>query len=527
MVLLKGNKIDYLKAVGTKIKTSSGENILLRGFGLGGWLLPEGYMWKLFTKCDRPRRMESLIEGLCGKEFGTYFWRRYFDSYIRKQDIELIARQGFNCVRLPMNARHINEEILRRIDQLISWCREYGVYVILDMHAAPGGQTGTNIDDSENDTPCLFIEERYQEELISLWGSIARRYAMEPAVAGYDLLNEPLPNWFSIYNHMVVPLYRKIIAEIRRADNQHLIILEGIHWATNWDIFNEFEDKPVDDNIMLQFHKYWNSPDEESLEQYTNLGKKLNLPIFMGEGGENNLDWYTGLFPMLTEQDISWSFWTYKKMDCSNSPVSFPRPKEWSRVVEFIDGEGNLSKELAESIFDELINNITNKSYINMPVFRALNREAPLKVPAEYFSGYNVMGKRCPGASLRSKTPVNIQFVNGKKGEPDYRRYGGEEQPEEERLCTVLEEGGWLEYNFHTSEDGAFFITVFCIGSQCAALELEIDDTNLVTLYPSKNWDDIISPDFLLKKGDHKLKIKVKADLVKLQYWQIDYKKEE
>ena len=121
---------------------------------------------------------------------------------------------------------------------------------------------------------------------------------MEPAVAGYDLLNEPLPDWFSIYNHMVVPLYRKIIDEIRRVDNQHLIILEGIHWATNWDIFNEFEDKPIDDNIMLQFHKYWSSPDEESLEQYINLGKKLNLPIFMGEGGENNLDWYTGLFPM-------------------------------------------------------------------------------------------------------------------------------------------------------------------------------------------------------------------------------------
>jgi len=72
MVLLKGNKIDYLKADGTKIKASSGENILLRGFGLGGWLLPEGYMWKLFTKCDRPRRMENLIEGLCGKKFGTY-----------------------------------------------------------------------------------------------------------------------------------------------------------------------------------------------------------------------------------------------------------------------------------------------------------------------------------------------------------------------------------------------------------------------------------------------------------------------
>ena len=41
---------------------AGGAPLLLRGFGLGGWLLPEGYMWKFYTKCDRPRRIEALIE---------------------------------------------------------------------------------------------------------------------------------------------------------------------------------------------------------------------------------------------------------------------------------------------------------------------------------------------------------------------------------------------------------------------------------------------------------------------------------
>lgn len=527
MVQSKADEMEFVKTCGLKLVTYSGHNILLRGFGLGGWLLPEGYMWKLFNKCDRPRFIEKLIDDLCGNEFGTCFWHQYFDCYIREQDIELIAKQGFNCVRLPINARHLNEETLQRIDKLISWCRENGVYVILDMHAAPGGQTGTNIDDSENDIPSLFLDERYQDELVSKWSLLAKRYATEPAVAGYDLLNEPLPNWFSIYNSKVVPLYRRIIAEIRCIDSRHIIILEGVHWATNWGIFNEFKDVPADDNIMLQFHKYWNPPDEESIKQFTDLGKKLNVPIFMGEGGENNIDWYTGLFPMLTEKEISWSFWTYKKMDCSNSPISFPRPGEWNSIIEFLDGGSKPSEELAKVIFDEFIENIRDKSYINIPVFRALKREAPFKIPAEYFSGYKVSGKRCPGANLRLGTPVNIQFINGKKGEIDYKRDGGEEQPEEEKLCTVFGKGDWLEYNFCTKEDGAFYITVCCMGSRDAAVEMEIDGGSIGTLYPVSDWDNKKSPDFLLQKGDHKLKIKVINSTVKLQYWQIDCKKGE
>ncbi|MDF2986567.1 MAG: glycoside hydrolase [Eubacterium sp.] len=122
--------MDFLRAYGTKIV---------------GWLLPEGYMWKLYTKCDRPRRMEKLIEELCGYAYAKDFWKRYFDSYITREDIELIADQGFNSVRLPLNARILfdedqksfYQEVIMRVDMLIEWCREFGIYVVLDMHGAP------------------------------------------------------------------------------------------------------------------------------------------------------------------------------------------------------------------------------------------------------------------------------------------------------------------------------------------------------------------------------------------------------
>ena len=81
--------------------------IILRGMGLGGWLLPEGYMWKFYTKCDRPRRMEALIEKLCGSQYAASFWERYYSSFITEKDIAWIASQGLNSVRLAMNARHL------------------------------------------------------------------------------------------------------------------------------------------------------------------------------------------------------------------------------------------------------------------------------------------------------------------------------------------------------------------------------------------------------------------------------------
>lgn len=147
------------------------EPIILRGMGLGGWLLPEGYMWKFYTKCDRPRRIEALITELCGSEYAESFWERYYATYITEADIAWIAEQGLNSVRLAMNARHLfdidesghisfNEGTLCHVDHCISWCKKYGLYLFLDMHGAPGGQTGQNIDDSEKDIPELFTDEK-------------------------------------------------------------------------------------------------------------------------------------------------------------------------------------------------------------------------------------------------------------------------------------------------------------------------------------------------------------------------------
>lgn len=434
--------------------------VLLRGFGLGGWLLPEGYMWQMEGEYDRPRRMEQLIESLCGSEYASSFWERYEKNYITCADIEWIASLGFNSVRLPINARRLFRfegqkaafvaKTLKHVDNLIDWCREYGVYVILDMHAAPGGQTGQNIDDSENDQPELFINPLYQDQLCAAWELLAARYANEPVVAAYDLLNEPLPDFFHQYNDGVLPLYRRLIAQIRAIDPHHMIMLEGAHWATDFTVLDDMPRAEAADNIALQFHRYWSAPDEESLEGYQAVADRLNVPLYLGESGENNLEWYTAMFPLCDRLDIGWSFWSYKKMNCKNSPVSFARPEGWNMLMQHIHGGTVLSQEQAKGIFDEFLTCISKPAY-NMPVVCALTRTSPFLMPCEAFDESRIFSKRLPGAVLRMREKASLLFRDGHKGEPDYRRLKGEPQPEEENVVVRLCSGDEIGFNIYVA----------------------------------------------------------------------------
>ena len=429
--------------------------VLLRGFGLGGWLLPEGYMWQMEGVYDRPRRMERLIESLCGAEYAAYFWERYEENYITRVDVEWIASCGFNSVRLPINARRLFRfdgqsaefvaKTLKHVDNLIDWCRELGVYVILDMHAAPGGQTGQNIDDSENDQPELFINLLYQDQLCAAWELLAARYADEPVVVAYDLLNEPLPDFFCQYNDGVLPLYRRLIHVIRAIDPNHMIMLEGAHWATDFSVLDDMTHEEAADNFALQFHRYWSAPDEDSLERYQVVANRLDVPLYLGESGENNLEWYTAMFPLCDRLNIGWSFWSYKKMNCKNSPVTFARPTGWDMLMEHINAGKTLSQEQARGIFDEFLDCISKPTYQDAVVC-ALTRKPPFTLPCEAFDESLIQSQRLPGAELRMSEQASLLFRDGHTGEPDYRRLKGEPQPEEENIVVRLEAGDEIGY---------------------------------------------------------------------------------
>jgi len=510
---MKGKKLEFLKTDGTRIITKSGKEILLRGMGLGGWFLPEGYMWRLYGAYDRPRRLERLVADLAGEEFARQFWDQYLDNYISREDIRWIAEQGFNSVRVPLNARTLasvcddevalNADILARLDALVKWCREYGVYAILDMHGAPGGQTGTNIDDSERDLPELFMDARYQDELIEIWRLLAMRFSGEPAIAGYDLLNEPLAPTHIEYSPLVLPLYERLARAIRTVDKRHMLILEGVHWATDWSIFEPLAEKKFDGNCVLQFHKYWSEPDKESVTQYVTAGKRYSMPIFMGEGGENNCAWYTGLFPMLEDLRISWNFWSFKKMGCDNSPLSIDIPDGWESIVNYAEKGTPVDRERACAIFSNFLAGLRYDSCKkNTRVISALNREEGNPIPAEYYLssdepvGYVVRSARKVGAQLRMSDPVSILFEDNRVGVPNYKKYAGEPQAEKDRLRVSLEPGELLRYRFRIRERGIYRIE--CVSS--GALAVSVDGTALGVVDQTDKGETVAT---ILAEGDH------------------------
>jgi aryl-phospho-beta-D-glucosidase BglC (GH1 family) len=236
----------FVHAEGTHIVAPDGAKLRLRGINLGNWLVPEGYMWHFDKGPQSFREISALLNDLIGPEEAARFWKQYRDSYITEQDIRFIHEAGFNCVRIPFHYKLIDDgTAFPLLDKVIAWCKQAHIWVILDMHCAPGGQTGTNIDDSWG-YPWIFESDEAQQFAVGFWRSIAQRYADEPAVLGYDLLNEPIPPAVANLNPRLEPLYRKITKAIRQVDSNHAVILGGAQWDSNFEVFGP----PIDPNAI-------------------------------------------------------------------------------------------------------------------------------------------------------------------------------------------------------------------------------------------------------------------------------------
>ncbi|MEO3867391.1 cellulase family glycosylhydrolase [Nonomuraea sp. B12E4] len=380
---MKHRSTGFVRASGAQLVDGSGAPLLPRGIGLGNWLLAEGYMWKFGDELSSARQIERRVESLVGPDRAAEFWARFRGTYITEQDIAVIARLGFDHVRVPLNSRGLVDADggflggFAHIDDLLRWCAAHGLRVLLDLHGAPGGQTGTNIDDSPNGKPELFMDERNRRLTIHLWEEIARRYQDDPVVLGYDLLNEPLPNqWQHVYSAELVALYRDLTAAIRAIDPNHLIVYEGSHWATNWSIFTDV----LDPNSALQFHRYWCPPDRSGIQEYLDARDRLGLPIYMGEGGENTPEWVYTAHRLYEQYGIGWNFWPWKKLDTLTSPVSAGPPEGWELIA---DPHAAVEPGRAWAILEEFLDAIALDACEWRPeIVNAMFGRAPLRIPA-------------------------------------------------------------------------------------------------------------------------------------------------
>jgi endoglucanase len=314
-----------------------------RGINLGGWLVPEGYMLG-FSKAIAPWQIRQVFKELVGTEADNAFWRRWYHSFITRDDIRYIRATGMNIVRVPFDYRLFTPEEypgtwirtgFELLDRVVEWSGEAGLFVLLDMHAAPCGHNAWNIDYGY---PFLYDDAACLSRTAEVWRRIARHYAGNRTIIGYDLLSEPEPPEGERRQAKLDDTYEKIAAAIRKVDGNHLLFLTSVQPDAPSDMF---EKERLTHKLVYTFHLYWKKPIEQSFDEHMKFSQKYDVPIFLGESGENTDDWVKSFRLALERKDVGWTFWTYKRMDASASMRTFARPTYWDELAAYQESPGD------------------------------------------------------------------------------------------------------------------------------------------------------------------------------------------
>jgi len=374
----------FLKADGQRIVNEKGENVLLRGIGLGGWMLQEPYMFQLSDVARTQTEIKSKISDLIGQKNCDEFYTRYLNNMITEKDVDALKKWGFNSIRLPMHYNLFTLPVekepiegqntwlktgFRLTDNLLSWCKKYKIYLILDLHAAPGGQGNDRpIADVDTLKPSLWESEANQKKTIALWKKLAERYKDEEWIGGYDLINET--NYKLEGNITLKNLFATLTKEIRNIDKKHIIFIEGNQFANDYTGLTP----PWDNNMVYSFHKYWNPTTVETIKKYLVMREQYNVPIWMGESGENNNEWFRAAVNLFETNNIGWSWWTIKKIGSESSLMTISKPAGYQKIIEYWAGKGpKPTIEEAKKTLMELAENVKFENCkINTGVLDAL-----------------------------------------------------------------------------------------------------------------------------------------------------------
>jgi hypothetical protein len=341
---------NFLRTDGTMIVNGAGENVLLRGYGLGGWMLQEPYMLKLSGVAVAQYDIKNRISELVGEDKMDEFYGAWLANMVTKRDIDSLKAWGFNSVRLPMHYNLFtlpveNEPVggentwltkgFEMTDSLLAWCRGNEIYVILDLHAAPGGQGNDKpIADIDTTKPRLWESDLNRQKTVALWRKLAERYRDEEWIGGYDLINET--NYPLEGNAALKELFLDITAAVREVDTNHIIFIEGNQFANDYTGLTP----PWDDNMAYSFHKYWNPTTLETIQKYLDIRAEFNVPFWMGESGENKNDWYRSAVELFESNNIGWAWWTIKKVDSESGLMNIAMPEGYRQIIDYWKGEG-------------------------------------------------------------------------------------------------------------------------------------------------------------------------------------------
>lgn len=334
----------FLHVAGQQLLDGNGSPIQLRGVAVGTWLLWEH--WLMGAGVQNSTGMTTMLSKLAtivGATVASQFQTTYQNTFITQADFQAIASYGFNCVRIPFNARYLD---FTYFDNVVNWAAQNHLYIIFDMHAAPYSQNPYFTSDDIDGTSAMWYTTGAVAATANIWQQIATRYANNPTVVGYDLLNEP--DGLTMTNAALVGAYAQIISAIRAVDQNHIVIVEGRSFDSAFAMFNA----PLDPNLILSLHQYWSStanPAGEiaSAEAAANL--LGNVPVWVGEYGldiPSNITTQVALFKT-DPRVVGWSYWTWKmalRTDNQHGLNEYNAPASWVNVINWLAGKSGATQ---------------------------------------------------------------------------------------------------------------------------------------------------------------------------------------
>ena len=547
----QANSQGFLKADGKRIVNQNGDNVLLRGIGLGGWMLQEGYMLRVNGQ-GMQHRIKARISELIGTEKTEEFYAAWLLNNTRKIDIDSMKAWGFNSVRLPM---HFNlytlpvdmepvkgentwvEKGFQITDSLLAWCKANKMYLILDLHAAPGGQgNDLNISDRDPSKPSLWESEANQQKTIALWRKLAQHYANEPWIGAYDILNEP--NWGfedpandknglkEKKNEPLRKLMMEITAAIREVDKKHIIIIEGNGWGNNYNGI-----LPVwDNNIVLSFHKYWNYNTQASIQHILDAREKNNVPVWLGETGENSNVWFADAVHLLESNNIGWALWPLKKLG-NNNPMQIKSNPDYEKILAFWNGKGarptgeEAYNGLMSLAFSAKLENTVIKRDVIDALFRQPHSPTSLPFNANKITNGSVLnsvdydlGRN--GIAYYDTDTANYHVSTGKR-EPgnrgnSYRNDGVDIVPDSIAdkgfYVTHIDNGEWLQYTLNVIKPGLYDLRFSFSAKNEAGKFSVLANKKLsqpIDIPKANDWEIIEVKNISLNKGQNMLRLLV------------------
>ena len=359
----------FYHASGRNILGPDGQPFQIRGNDLSHWNNTEAYSLRLNAVHWRHFGSESSIktrvQEIVGATNAARFWSTFQSNFVTEADIADMKAEGFNTLRFSFNYRLVSPaqtpgvyspEGFAFMDRVVQWCAANDLAVVLDMHACPGGQSHDGPSDPEwtywywsdsatnwleTGVPCLWtLDTNYfnatgrtpafnKQRMADIWQEIANRYKDEPAVLGYELMNEPwLPD--GVTSNDLRALLIQVTDAIREVDANHMIMVEGDYFSGSLGGLVP----PWDSNMALCFHRYWCSTAQSAVQPFVDTANQHNVPLIMTESGENSNPWLYEFARRLETNNIGWMMWGYKKVDNIAAALSAEITPDYQYVID-------------------------------------------------------------------------------------------------------------------------------------------------------------------------------------------------